>query len=119
LGSHDGYAHLQGHPHHERRWQFDTDTLEVFDNLTFVPTAGAACARFHLAPGLRLDALGAGLWRVLEGGDVVIRIEVLTGHARATSTQHALRFGVLADAATLEVTLQDGRSAVRISWGND
>jgi uncharacterized heparinase superfamily protein len=117
-GAHDGYAHLQGHPQHERRWQFDTNALEVFDNLTSVPTAGAACARFHLAPGLRLDALGAGLWRVLDSGHVVTRIEVLTGHARAAGTQHALRFGVLADAATLEVTLQDGRSAVRFSWGS-
>jgi uncharacterized heparinase superfamily protein len=117
-GAHDGYAHLQGHPQHERRWQFDTNALEVCDSLTSVPSAGVACARFHLAPVLRLDPQGAGLWRVLDGDRVIAGIEVLTGQARAAGTQHALRFGVLADAATLEVALQDGRSAVRFTWGS-
>jgi uncharacterized heparinase superfamily protein len=116
--SHDGYAHLHGHPRHERRWHFDANALEVFDSLTAVSAAGAACARFHLSPGLVLEPQGAGLWRVLDGDHPIARINVLSGQARATRTQHALRFGMLADAATLEVVLQEGRSAVRFTWGS-
>ena len=114
-GSHDGYAHLPGQPRHERRWQFDADALHVFDSLP--ASAGIdAVARFHLAPGLMLEALQDSAWQVRDGTRAIARIDVLAGQARTTTTQHALRFGVLTDAATLEVTLHDGRSAVRVSW---
>ncbi len=115
-GAHDGYTHLQGGPRHRRCWRFDADSLQVLDSLTATPPASHACARFHLSPGLRLKACGADRWQVLDGDSVIASIEVLTGCARAICTSHALRFGVLADAATLEVALQDGRSVVRITW---
>jgi uncharacterized heparinase superfamily protein len=114
-GSHDGYAHLPGQPRHERCWQFDADALQVFDRLPAASDIGAV-ARFHLAPGLALEPLQDGAWRVRDGTRAIARIDVLAGQARATTTLHALRFGVLTDAATLEVALHDGRSAVRISW---
>jgi uncharacterized heparinase superfamily protein len=58
-GEHDGYARLPGRVMHRRRWELDDDELLVTDTLTGQPRA--ARARFHLMPGLRASAGGAGV----------------------------------------------------------
>ncbi|HET9977319.1 MAG TPA: alginate lyase family protein [Burkholderiaceae bacterium] len=113
-GSHDGYAHLRGGPIHHRRWTFDADALVVEDRIE-PPAHESAIARFHLAPGLSLTRAGAA-WRIGAADAEIARIEVLTGTAETSTTLHAMRFGVLAPAATLSVRLDAGRCAVRIHW---
>lgn len=114
-GMHNGYQHLPGGPLHRRRWQFGDHTLLVQDQVTPVP-AETATAHWHFAPGLTLANDGAGNWRVREGDRELARVEIVSGEATLTITQHAQHFGLLVDAPTLDVRLVDGRAAVRLSW---
>lgn len=114
-GSHDGYAHLPGAPRHHRRWRLEADGLLVEDRLDPAPVE-AAVAWLHLAPGLVLEPLDDGSWRICEGGSERARLQVLAGRARALTTRHALAFGRLVDAATLALQLEGGRAALRIAW---
>jgi uncharacterized heparinase superfamily protein len=111
--AHDGYAHLPGRPHHRRRWLLQTRQLVVEDRL---PGADeTAVARFHLAPGLRLAADGAGGWRVLDqSATFVARVAVEAGSSGVEQWQHAQRFGVLVPAETLAVRL--GSDGTRTVW---
>jgi len=115
-GSHDGYTHLPGSPRHHRSWHFDAKGVTVVDAVDPSPREPAV-ARFHLAPGLALAPAGPQAWHVI-GDTGLARVDVTTGHGESSLTRHALRFGRLADAATLEVRLLDGRSAVRFSWND-
>ena len=116
-GSHDGYGHLPGRPQHHRRWHFEDAALTVDDRID-PAAAEAAVARFHLAPGLRLEAIDtAGTrWRVLAGATPCASVEVLVGAAQVEPWQHALRFGRLVEASTLAVTLERGAASVRWCW---
>jgi hypothetical protein len=76
-----------------------------------------ACARYHFAPGLQLNATEERhSWRVEDGHQLIARIQVLYGEGTVTGTLHAVRFGSLVDAATLEVRLHGGRATVRVCW---
>jgi uncharacterized heparinase superfamily protein len=110
---HDGYRFLPGAPVHRRRWRMDGSTLLVEDE---VSPAAAGTSRHHLSPGLGLKADGPTGWSVLEAGRVLARAEVLAGTARIAAWQHALGFGELAPAQTLELELQGGRAALRWHW---
>jgi uncharacterized heparinase superfamily protein len=114
-GAHDGYLHLPGAPLHRRRWTFDDHALLVEDELVPIPNASAV-ARWHFAPGLTLAHTGPAAWRILDAERDLARIDVLLGAAQPTTTQHALRFGVLVDASTLDVQLVDGYASVRLTW---
>lgn len=114
-GSHDGYTHLPRSPRHHRRWRLEANALLVEDWLDPAPTVPAQ-AWLHLAPGIRLEPLDASSWRVSIGEAERARLEVLAGHARVTSTRHALAFGQLVDAPTLALQLEGGRAALRIAW---
>ena len=115
--AHDGYRHLPGAPVHRRTWVLDNGALRVQDQLQ--PAGQTAVARYPLAPGLRLQAEGAGAWSVHAGQERVARVEVQAGQSRAASSQHAPRFGVVVATETLEVALQDGVAATRWSWNPD
>ena len=115
--SHDGYRYLPGAPLHHRTWELDNGALRVEDRLH--PAGQAAVARYPLAPGLRLQAEGAGAWSVHAGAVLIAHVEVQAGQARAAASQHAPRFGVIVATETLEVTLQDGVAVTRWSWTLD
>ena len=115
--AHDGYRHLHGAPLHHRTWALDDGALRVEDRLH--PAGQAAVARYPLAPGLRLQDEGAGAWSVRAGTELIARVEVPAGHARATSSQHAPRFGEIVATETLEVALQEGVATTRWSWNPD
>ena len=98
--AHDGYRHLPGRPLHRRRWAAGRQTrCACDDRLTRMPAAVPSRATTW-RPGLRLQAAGAGRWRVHDGGDA-------RGHASASTAarprcepaQHAQRFGELVPAA--------------------
>ena len=79
----------------------------------------AACravARFHLAPGLTLDALGDSRWRVCEDGATLAEVEALAGNAHAEPSLHASRFGVVEPTVCLAVALAAGRALTRWTW---
>ena len=115
-GSHDGYAHRPGRPHHRRRWAFAADGLLVSDQLA-PPPPEPAVARFHLAPGLVLHGQGSD-WQVDDADGVTLaRVQVVAGRARTENWEHALRFGLRVPAHTLTVAADDeGHAAVRWSW---
>lgn len=115
--AHDGYRHLPGAPLHHRTWVLEKGALGVEDRLQ--PAGHVAVARYPLAPGLRLQADGAGAWSVRAGAELVAHVEVQAGQARAASSWHAPRFGVIIATETLEVTLQEGVAATRWSWNPD
>lgn len=114
--SHDGYTHLPGRPRHFRRWRFAADQLRVEDWLK--PNATEpAIARFHLAPGLRLERTAdASVWRVADGDALLATAEIEVGAGTSEAWQHATGFGELVPAETLAVRLRDGRSAVCWRW---
>jgi hypothetical protein len=113
--AHDGYTHLPAHPVHRRRWQFDDRMLVVQDQVTPTPVQAAA-AHWHFAPGLKLVNESTGVWRVRDVEREWVRLDILAGVAHATTTQHAQRFGELADAPTLDIQLVDGQATVRLTW---
>ncbi|MEO8312690.1 MAG: alginate lyase family protein [Caldimonas sp.] len=113
-GAHDGYAHLAGRPIHRRRWRFDSAGLIVEDEVG--PGRPAALARFHLAPGLALAAVGERHWRVSNGTRPIAEAEIAIGRAFPEVSFFAPRFGVVEPTACLAVALADGRSLTRWSW---
>ena len=115
--AHDGYHHLPGAPLHHRTWELDDGALRVEDHLH--PAGQAAVARYPLAPGLRLQAEGAGAWSVRAGAELIAHVEVQIGQARAAASQHAPRFGVILATEALEIALQEGVAATRWSWNPD
>lgn len=112
---HDGYRYLPGAPRHRRRWSISESELIVED--TVLPDLHRAVARFHLAPGLTLEPdESARRWLVRDATDDVAEVEVEIGDARASSSQHAPRFGVLLPVHTLEIALRGGRARCRWRW---
>ena len=118
-GSHDGWLFMPGAPKHRRHWRMGVHELWVEDTVTPAPAAAAAVARYHLAPGLQLQATGGDAWRVLEGGRELARVEVQCGAADLAPSQHAPRFGVLLPTQALVVRLRGGRAVTRWSWNTD
>lgn len=114
-GSHDGYCHLARAPRHRRRWLLGDDGLLVEDWLDPVPSE-PALAHWHLAPGLALGPIDGSTWRISENGVQRALLRVQVGSASVSITQHAPAFGILVDAPTLAVRLQQGHAAVRIAW---
>jgi uncharacterized heparinase superfamily protein len=115
--SHDGYAYLHGSPVHRRRWRFESDGMIVDDAIDPAPVEGVV-ARFHLAPGLRLRAVGTG-WQVEDqAGAVLATITIETGgDGSREQWRHAERFGLLVPAETLLVPLEaNHRARVRWRW---
>lgn len=117
--AHDGYTHLTGRPKHQRRWTLGEHNLLIEDHLQ--SPAGQRCAlpavaRFHLHPGLSLEKSGHAGWKVMAGQELIANAEVLVGSASVETWQQALRFGELAPAVTLAVTLHECRSTVRWHW---
>ena len=112
--AHDGYAHLAGHPIHRRRWSFDDATLTVDDTVS--NPASYALARFHLAPGLTLQASGPRRWLVAEGDATLAVVDVVAGDAHVEPSGHAPRFGVVEPTVCLAVALADGRALTRWTW---
>ena len=114
---HDGYRFLPGAPEHRRRWEFTEHGLVVEDTVT--PAPADSVARFHLAPGLRLQKWSESGWLVLDDLAEVARVEVEIGSAVAADSEHAPRFGVLLPTQSLVVSLRQGRAATRWDWKHD
>lgn len=114
--AHDGYTHLPGRPVHHRQWQFSERDVFIEDRVEPRPRL-AARARYHLAPGLRLQPAGAA-WAVLDERDAPIaRAEICNGRATVERWDHASSFGTLVPAETLVVVAgDDARIGVRWSW---
>jgi uncharacterized heparinase superfamily protein len=117
--AHDGYAHLPGRPLHRRRWELGPYALTVCDQIeATVPAARSepCVARFHLAAGLQCEPVAPGAWAVLFEGAKLAEIQVTKGRATFEDWQHARRFGELAPALALAVTLEGGVAEVRLAW---
>lgn len=114
---HDGYRHLPGTPHHERRWTLDDGALLVEDRIARAQRLpGPAVARFHLAPGLTLaEEAGGGHWSVFDAGREIARVRLDGGRAAAEPWQHAYAFGDLRPAQTLRVEF-DPQGSCRTRW---
>lgn len=114
-GAHDGYCFLPGRPVHRRSWEFGPREVVVRDHLD-APSA-PACAWYHLAPGLELEALEPRQsWAVLDGARRVATLRVERGSAEAMVTVRATGFGQLEKANTVRVELVDAQAATRWSW---
>lgn len=113
--AHDGYRHLPGAPLHRRQWEFGDHTMVVHDRVSPTPTE-VATARWHFAPGLDMVSAAPGIWHLRDGERLVAHLEVLLGQPHPETTLHAMRFGQIVDAATLNIRLVDGQAAVRITW---
>lgn len=110
---HDGYSHLPGKPVHRRSWRRLHRGLEVRDRIS----AGAqAVARFHLAPGVEVELVGGNRWRIGPQGVSGMFVDVHGGEVRVVETLHALAFGILQPAKTLEVDLVDGGVVTKWQW---
>jgi uncharacterized heparinase superfamily protein len=90
--SHDGYAHLSGHPHHHRSWTMSPKGLEVEDRLVPLPAIQAE-ARWHLHPDavLQADTARSGLITLADGSTIVWNSSV---PARIVTTTWHPEFGV-------------------------
>ena len=135
--AHDGYRHLPGAPEHHRHWALQHGALQVDDRLrpadlhadlhagrpaglpASLSISPRAMARYHLAPGLTLQAAGSNAWNVRCGAQQVAHVKVQAGRGRKAAGQHAPRFGVTVAIETLEVELQDGAASTRWSWNTD
>jgi uncharacterized heparinase superfamily protein len=110
---HDGYCFLPGKPVHLRQWTRQDGGLLVEDRVT---GGLPGIARYHLAPGLRLQELSSGMWVVLDATSQVMRAVIEVGEGRIVEHVHGAAFGVQLPAKTLEVSLQAGRARVRWYW---
>jgi hypothetical protein len=114
--AHDGYRFLPGRPQHHRSWSFAPHGLVVTDRVQ--PGAFPAVARYIIGPGLGLEDMTAGRWRVLRDGAAVATAEVLEGRGRITDSTFAPEFGVLERVPCLAVDLDAGRAVTRWGWGD-
>lgn len=115
--SHDGYRHLPGGPRHHRRWSFSDTGVTIEDRLE-PPARERSTVRFHLAPGVDAEPVGASRWRLRRNGAPVAWAEVRGGSTQVVDTRHADRFGHLVDARTLEVSLSGPEASVHITWAD-
>jgi uncharacterized heparinase superfamily protein len=111
--AHDGYHFLPGRVEHRRTWTRQRRGLDVRDSV--IP-ASPAVARFHLAPGLIAVEGGSCIWRVVEDGRTLAQVTLEGGKVRLLRTQHAISFGRLITADTLEMDLSNGQCISRWRW---
>ena len=114
--SHDGYAWLPGMPVHRRVWRFESDAMEVQDEL--LAGSHPAVARFHLAPGVTATQAGSEGWNLHRGERSVARVQCLVGRCEVTQSTHSPAFGVVVPTQTLTVHLVAGRASTRWSWSS-
>lgn len=114
--AHDGWRTQPGAPQHRRRWTLEADALLVDDDLQPAVPGLPAVARFHLAPGLTLQAAGAGRWQVRQDTRTLAEVTVEAGEGRSEPSTHAPRFGVRQPAHCLAVHMKDGRARTRWQW---
>jgi hypothetical protein len=112
--SHDGYRHLPGRPTHRRQWAFGERELKIVDCID--GGTHHAVARYHIAYGLSLEAVGEAIWIVSDGSSVVAQVKVRGGRAWVDDTLDAAQFGVLNPAKSLVIELEDGTASAWWSW---
>lgn len=113
-GSHDGYRWLAGRPVHSRVWRFERSALVVEDTLS--TGAHAAVARFHLGPGVTLEAAGPSTWRVMLEGSELAQVSCSVGRAEVLPSRFSPAFGVMVETVMLAVHLAAGRAMTRWTW---
>jgi len=114
-GAHDGYQHLPGRPTHRRQWRLSDGELSVRDEVS--PAPAAAIARYHFAPGLRVEGASDD-WRVLrvDTGELVCRVHVEGGRAGRGLSQWSPSFGVVVAAESLDVEFSGMACSTTWRW---
>jgi hypothetical protein len=113
--SHDGYRWLPGKPLHTRAWRFTPVGLEVEDQVS--ATMLPAVARYHLAPGLTLQAESPQVWLVRQAGTTLARVHVLQGEASDEPSSFAPEFGQVLATRCLTVRCNSGSALTQWAWG--
>ncbi|MBA3677881.1 MAG: alginate lyase family protein [Sphingosinicella sp.] len=106
--SHDGYKRLPRSPVHSRAWRISGRSLEVVDRVT---PACPAMGRFIAHPDIAFENAGEGS---LQLGPV--HLEVETGALRRAPAFHSARFAGKRSTEAACITLEDGRSRVKLAW---
>jgi uncharacterized heparinase superfamily protein len=114
--SHDGYRWLPGKPLHTRAWRFLSSGLEVEDQVS--ATTLPAVARYHLAPGLTLQADSPQVWLVQQEGVTLARVQVLRGQASDELSSFAPEFGQVLATRCLAVRCDTGGALTQWAWGS-
>ncbi len=112
--AHDGYWRLPGHNVHARTWIFEANRLHVVDSVT--GPCNRACARFVLAPELRLDLDENGTsGRIVTTGARTLGWNSDTPAAGPPQTWHP-EFGITVATQGLVVPIAGGKSRVSFEW---
>jgi uncharacterized heparinase superfamily protein len=114
--SHDGYRWLPGKPLHTRAWRFLSGGLEVEDQVS--ATTLPAVARYHLAPGLTLQADSPQVWLVQQEGATLARVQVLRGQASDEPSSFGPEFGQVLATRCLAVRCDTGGALTQWAWGS-
>jgi uncharacterized heparinase superfamily protein len=114
--SHDGYRWLPGKPLHTRAWRFTPGGLEVEDQVS--ATTLPSVARYHLAPGLTLQAESPQVWLVRHAGATLARVQVLRGKASDEPSSFAPEFGQVLATRCLAVRCDTGGALTQWAWGS-
>ncbi len=117
-GCHDGYRFLPGKPIHTRKWNFTEDGLSIEDTVS--PALHPAVSRFHLGPGLSLEAgLDGKSFCIWDHSERIClaHVDVIVGKARISSSGFAPEFGIVIPIQTLEVEFtEDGKTQTVWKW---
>jgi uncharacterized heparinase superfamily protein len=113
--SHDGYRRSPGKPIHRRHWSLEKNSLVICDTVTGPHVS--AVARFHLHPGVRIEADGDQRWHLHWGdGSRVALLQVLDGTAHLAASTYSPEFGVVIPSHCVVVRLLGCRATTVISW---
>ncbi|WP_405229949.1 heparinase II/III family protein [Lentisalinibacter sediminis] len=113
--SHNGYQRLPGSPSHRRRWELHSRSLTVKDYID--GSNGSAEARYHLHPGVKVEAGPSGLdgRGYLPNGRAFSWI-VDEGSARIEPSSWHPRFGESQSSMCIVVQLKNSASIMRLTW---
>lgn len=113
--AHNGYCHLSGKPVHRRTWRMDDHHLSIEDFIE--GPHGAAEARFHFHPALRIhihhNHEEGTAW--LPNGTIVTWY-VNHGETRLEPSTWHPRFGSMVANTCLVLTLTESSSKLHFSW---
>lgn len=112
--AHDGYRWRPGRPLHSRTWEMEGAELRVRDEVSGSPRQ--AIARFHLAPGLRVeaDADGRGGRLILTNGRRVVWRT--SAPARVEASEWRPRFGERIPSSQLVIRLEGTALETSFAW---
>lgn len=114
VAHHTGYERLPGRNRHQRAWEAQDRSLEVYDTVT--GPHGLAIARWYFHPDVQCQWRGSALTICLPMGQVIeIIIEGAEVQCLEETTWHP-EFGNTRPNCCLVVTFTQGRLSTRIAW---